>query len=170
MQEEPQRALTRFGPRPSCGGYASLARPMVHAAAHETVRIGHLRLRMPGSRRVRASVLAGTVRVRAVMEAVLYPGATVIDVGANIGYLTALAAVRVGRGGRVIAVEPADDNLAVLRENVWVNGLDQVRVVLEVVRIGDLSARGLSARDLPSLPDRLSVKGRPVELYARRSR
>lgn len=34
------------------------------------------------------------------------PGETVLDVGANIGYVTSLLAARVGARGRVIAVEP----------------------------------------------------------------
>ncbi|HEY6420964.1 MAG TPA: FkbM family methyltransferase [Candidatus Binataceae bacterium] len=36
----------------------------------------------------------------------LAPGMTVIDVGANVGYYTALAASRVGPKGRVFAIEP----------------------------------------------------------------
>jgi FkbM family methyltransferase len=36
----------------------------------------------------------------------LAPGMTVIDVGANIGYYTALAASRVGSKGRIFAIEP----------------------------------------------------------------
>jgi FkbM family methyltransferase len=36
----------------------------------------------------------------------LKPGMTVIDVGANSGYYTALAASRVGPGGRIFAIEP----------------------------------------------------------------
>jgi FkbM family methyltransferase len=36
----------------------------------------------------------------------LIPGMTVIDVGANVGYYTALAASRVGSKGRIFAIEP----------------------------------------------------------------
>jgi FkbM family methyltransferase len=36
----------------------------------------------------------------------LAPGMTVIDVGANVGYYTALAASRVGSRGRIFAIEP----------------------------------------------------------------
>jgi FkbM family methyltransferase len=55
-----------------------------------------------------------TARVRAYLQ----PGMTVLDVGAHIGYYTLLAANRVGPRGRVFAVEPAEENLALLRENV----------------------------------------------------
>lgn len=42
----------------------------------------------------------------ALMRRVLRPGDTVIDVGANVGYLTAVAAALVGPGGEVHAFEP----------------------------------------------------------------
>ena len=59
----------------------------------------------------------------------LEPGMTFVDVGANIGYFTLLAAIRVGPGGRVLALEPAPDNLRCLTENIQTNALDQVRVI-----------------------------------------
>lgn len=59
----------------------------------------------------------------------LRPGDVVVDVGANIGYVSCLAALQVGPSGRVVAVEPADDNLAVLRANVRRNRLDNVEVI-----------------------------------------
>lgn len=46
------------------------------------------------------------------------PGMTVLDVGANVGYYTLLAASRVGEGGRVHAVEPFEGNVAVLTHNL----------------------------------------------------
>jgi FkbM family methyltransferase len=36
----------------------------------------------------------------------LAPGMTVVDVGANVGYYTALAASRIGSKGRIFAIEP----------------------------------------------------------------
>jgi FkbM family methyltransferase len=65
-------------------------------------------------------------------------GSTVIDVGANIGYNTLHAARLVGRRGRVVAIEPTPDNLAVLRRNVAAAGLRNVAI--EPVAAG--SARG----------------------------
>jgi FkbM family methyltransferase len=56
------------------------------------------------------------------------PGMTVADVGAHIGFYTVLAAKRAGEGGRVIAVEPSEDNLGCLRENLTLNGLGNVEV------------------------------------------
>jgi FkbM family methyltransferase len=64
------------------------------------------------------------------LEAELAPGAVAVDVGANIGYMTLVAARAVGPGGAVIAVEPHPDNLALLRANLARNGVaDRVRVI-----------------------------------------
>jgi FkbM family methyltransferase len=54
----------------------------------------------------------------AAVRARLRPGMTVVDVGANIGYTALVAAAAVAPGGRVIAVEPHPDNVALLRHNV----------------------------------------------------
>jgi FkbM family methyltransferase len=48
----------------------------------------------------------------------LRPGHTFLDVGANVGYFSVLAARSVGTGGRVIAVEPEARNLELLRANL----------------------------------------------------
>jgi FkbM family methyltransferase len=95
----------------------------------ERIRADGLELRIPGSWTIRASVLAGNVRMRTIVDRCVRPGDTVVDVGANIGAITAYAASRVGPSGRVIALEPARDNLAVLRANVELNRLTNVRVI-----------------------------------------
>jgi FkbM family methyltransferase len=109
--------------------YARLPFPLLQAAAGDIVRLGRLRLRIPGGFRIRASVLAGTERVRSILDRAIGPGDTVVDVGANIGYVTCLAADRVGPAGRVIAIEPAEDNLAVLRENLRANRFRDAEVI-----------------------------------------
>ena len=109
--------------------YVALAPSLVRVLRSDTIHPDGLRLRVPGSPAIRASVLAGNVRMRAIIDAVAKPGATVVDVGANIGVIAAYAAMRVGRSARVVAIEPAEDNLVVLRENVRANGLDQVCVI-----------------------------------------
>ena len=48
----------------------------------------------------------------------LNPGDTVVDGGANIGYMTVLAAAAAGPTGRVVAFEPHPDLFAILRQNV----------------------------------------------------
>jgi FkbM family methyltransferase len=54
----------------------------------------------------------------------LRPGATVVDVGANHGYFTALAALLVGPGGRVEAFEPNPAVAAGLAGVLRRNGVD----------------------------------------------
>jgi FkbM family methyltransferase len=48
----------------------------------------------------------------------LRPGARFVDVGANIGYFTLLAARAVGPNGAVYAFEPEPENHAILKRNV----------------------------------------------------
>ncbi len=54
------------------------------------------------------------------------PGDIVIDVGANIGYYTLVAARCVGEGGRVYAFEPDPTNFNMLTENVKANSFTNV--------------------------------------------
>ena len=55
----------------------------------------------------------------------LRPGDAFIDVGANIGYFTTLAAHRVGQEGRVVAIEASPNVFAALSETVAMNGLGE---------------------------------------------
>jgi FkbM family methyltransferase len=57
----------------------------------------------------------------------LQPGDTVVDVGANIGSFTVLAASAVGINGRVLSFEPVPETFRRLQENVSLNGLQNVR-------------------------------------------
>jgi FkbM family methyltransferase len=59
----------------------------------------------------------------------LRAGMTFVDVGANVGYYTVLAASRVAKIGRVIAVEPSTYAYSRLSSVVRVNGLNQVRTI-----------------------------------------
>ncbi|MGH2375262.1 MAG: FkbM family methyltransferase [bacterium] len=59
----------------------------------------------------------------------LRQGSVFVDVGANIGYYSALAAAAVRPDGRVYAVEPSSRNLRFLVDNVQRNGLAQVKVL-----------------------------------------
>ncbi len=56
----------------------------------------------------------------------LKPGDVAIDVGANIGCFSLLAASRVGAHGRVIAVEPEQSAFEILSANIRLNGLTQI--------------------------------------------
>lgn len=54
------------------------------------------------------------------------PGATVLDVGANIGWYTVNCAAAVGPTGRVVAVEPGAANVSLLLRSVSANRFDNV--------------------------------------------
>jgi FkbM family methyltransferase len=58
----------------------------------------------------------------------LSKGMTVIDVGANVGYYTLVAARVVGPKGTVHAIEPCDTNLAFLTRNLRLSGLRNVQL------------------------------------------
>jgi FkbM family methyltransferase len=60
-------------------------------------------------------------------------GMTVVDVGANIGYYTLLAAKLVGDKGRVIAFEPEPQNYALLVRNIKLNSYRNVVPVKKAV-------------------------------------
>ena len=59
----------------------------------------------------------------------LHEGDIAVDVGANVGVLTFLAASIVGDTGRVIAVEPNPDNLQLLYRGIVHNGFSNVEVL-----------------------------------------
>lgn len=59
---------------------------------------------------------------------VLDPGDVVIDVGANVGWFTILAATLVGPDGVVEAFEPAPANVEKLKRNIQLNGFQNIRV------------------------------------------
>jgi FkbM family methyltransferase len=58
-----------------------------------------------------------------VMMRALRPGDKVVDVGACVGFFTLLASQLVGPTGEVVAVEPGNDNLAKLKQNLALNPL-----------------------------------------------
>jgi FkbM family methyltransferase len=99
-------------------GALGLSQAVVDAWRGESVRVAGAHLRVPGTRRIRLSVVAGNLRMHRLLDRFVRPGTTVVDVGANIGYNAIHAARLAGRRGRVFAVEPTPDNLDVLRRNV----------------------------------------------------
>lgn len=64
----------------------------------------------------------------------LRPGETFVDVGANVGLYSLLAATSVGPSGRVIAIEPSLALSELLRDNAAMNGFqDRIVVVSDAV-------------------------------------
>ena len=62
------------------------------------------------------------------LEDHLPPGGTFIDVGAHIGLHSLIAASKVGRGGKVISIEPNPDTLRELRRNVELSNAAQISI------------------------------------------
>jgi FkbM family methyltransferase len=69
----------------------------------------------------------------AMFKRVLKLGMNVVDVGANIGYYTLLAASLVGKTGRVWAVEPEPMNIGDLAWNRALNGFSNIEIAPEAM-------------------------------------
>lgn len=67
------------------------------------------------------------------IQSVLRPGMTFVDVGANIGYYTVIGARLVGPSGKVHAFEPHAGIRAKLEDNIARNGFDNVVVYAEAM-------------------------------------
>jgi FkbM family methyltransferase len=86
-----------------------------------------------------SSKLTSFLRFRGAVEPVLsefilrhvQEGDICIDAGANIGYFSLLCAQRVTPSGKVIAIEPAPDNVRRLRANLDLNGAADIVHVIE---------------------------------------
>ena len=63
------------------------------------------------------------------LRALLTPGMTFVDIGAHVGFMTLLGARAVGPAGRVLSVEAAPSNFALLRANIMNNGLANVEAI-----------------------------------------
>ncbi len=89
--------------------------------------------------RANAGFLLGTseLDVQTALSVLVKPGMVVYDIGANVGFLTIIAARLVGRQGRVIAFEPVPANLEQLRHNAAVNGFTQVTARCEALSSTD---------------------------------
>ena len=95
----------------------------------------------------------GEREVQAALLQYLRPGMTFYDIGANIGFLSLLAARAVGKDGKVFAFEADPDVAARLRENVARNEFPGITVQEKAVN--DKSGPVFFARTDPSTsPDR----------------
>lgn len=70
--------------------------------------------------------------VSRVLSGLLSRGKTFVDVGANIGFFSLLAAERVGRAGRVLSFEPNPDNCDLLRMSATANGFEDIIAIHNV--------------------------------------
>jgi FkbM family methyltransferase len=96
----------------ACEGFLIRVDPADYAVGHTVARTGSYE-----------------PEVSATLRKLLPPGATFVDIGANIGWFSLLAASLVGPTGRVIAIEPNPRNVALLRQSAKDNGFDNIDVV-----------------------------------------
>lgn len=91
---------------------------------------------------------------------ILRPGMCFVDVGANWGYYTLLAAALVGDGGRVISLEPHPRLFHLLKTNVSKNELSQVSLmdVAAADRDGEMNLEGFDETHSNSGTSRLTEK------------
>jgi FkbM family methyltransferase len=66
---------------------------------------------------------------RRLFARMLRRGMVVYDVGANVGSYSVLASLHVGHAGRVVAIEPAPENLEFLRRHLQLNDATNVSVI-----------------------------------------
>lgn len=105
-----------------------LDRWVPHEGEREATVFGY-KMSLDLSRNVQRDIYIGNYE-RAetkLVRSILAPGMTVLDVGANVGYYTALAAQAVGERGRVFAVEPYAPNFHRLDGWIRRNDVAQVR-------------------------------------------
>ncbi len=92
------------------------------------------------SRRIREEGIWEPHETSLILE-LLQPGDTFLDVGANIGYFSILAAAAVGEAGRVMAYEPDPENYRLLQANVELNAL-RPRVISTAAALSDANGEG----------------------------
>lgn len=118
--------MTQFAPSPL--PRADTITALLDAVTAKHVTLAGMRALVPGPLPIRLSVVLGNVRMQRMLDNLLSTGDIAVDVGANIGYNTLYAARRTGPSGHVYAIEPAQDNLAILYANIFANNLRNVTV------------------------------------------
>lgn len=111
-------------------------------------------------------------------QAVLQPNWCVVDVGANIGYYSLLAAKKVGPGGSVYAFEPASNAYSQLVRNVRLNGIEWVRPVKQALSDAEGTAympvvprrrQGAQGICFEANPDREEIKTTTLDVFVERT-
>ena len=90
-----------------------------------------------------AGFLLGTAEpsVQVALQSLIKPGMTFYDVGANVGFLSVIAARLVGANGRVVCFEPLPENIHQIEHNIRLNSFKQVDVRHEA--LGDENGEAL---------------------------
>jgi FkbM family methyltransferase len=102
-------------------------------------------------------------------RAMIKPGQTVVDIGANVGFYTLAAARAVGPEGRVIAFEPEPNNCERIRRNLEANGHRNVELCQMAVGEHSGQAKLFLGSDCgihSLLPERASGAALEVEMVS----
>lgn len=115
-------------------GYASARRALMHCAADEVMvktEAGYVMCSDTDLALLATLIDTGELErgTRLLIQQILQPGDTFVDVGANVGLHT-LAAGRALQGrGRIVAFEPFEGTRRLLEKTLWINGLSQLTEV-----------------------------------------
>jgi len=100
------------------------------------------------------------------LEQEIKPGMIVMDLGANIGYITLLMAELVGPKGRVYAMEPDPSNYKLLKYNVRINSFNDRVICYEVAISNKLGMTkfyaGKNASNLGALTQHKKSVSKPI--------
>jgi FkbM family methyltransferase len=129
-------------------------RPLAYRLS-DVVALGDLKMQVPQAMRYMYVVRDYEKPTRQLLDRLLEPGMVAVDVGANIGFLTAWMARRIAPAGRVWALEPEPGNLALLGGNLRRNQLEG-RVTILAMAAGAENA---------TLPLRLHGRGTRHSLH-----
>jgi FkbM family methyltransferase len=116
-------------------------------SGERTAKVFGYRVRLDLSDTIQRQIYLGVYEPRETrtVRSALTAGMTVIDIGANVGYFSLLAAQLVGLAGRVVAVEPSGYAADRLDATIRENGIAQI----EVHRLGFSDRDGWSELYLP---------------------
>jgi FkbM family methyltransferase len=106
--------------------------------------------------------------ILAALAALITPGATFVDVGANIGLFAICGSRLAGPTGRLVAIEPDPANLRLLRHNLRQNGVR--RAQLHACAAGDSAGSAMLCRSAENAGDhRVGSQSQRADLVAVRT-
>ena len=62
------------------------------------------------------------------LEKVIKPGMTILDIGSNIGYYLLMELNLIGKNGNLISVEPSNSNIELLKKNLILNNFHEIEI------------------------------------------
>jgi FkbM family methyltransferase len=94
----------------------------------------------------------------------LKPSMSGIDLGANVGYYALIEAQRIGKTGKIFAIEPEPGNIDLLKKNIQANDFEDIVSVSQYIigdqdKMSELRISALSNRHSMSTANRYKVQG-----------